>query len=579
MKKYTLLFVAFFLAFRGFSGVQSYEFSVYFNSNSFQLEEAAVQTLETVLAQVPKNSEFEIYIQGYTDDIGTDGFNAELSKNRAESVKAYFLRKGLEVRVINMEYYGEQNPVKPNTNDLNRKENRRVTVQLTTIFFKDVLDLEKTLKERTTTTVTINPNQQNVVVGKDGTRILIDPNSFVDAEGNPIAGEVTIELTEALSYDTFISHNLATLSDGQLLVSGGMFQINAITTDGMPLQLREEQTLTVSVPADEIDQGMELFTSEQGDDWVAKDQKVSNQLTLDLPPYPKFEYIREKLPIFVLDSTTFPQEPKLQKMPRPIKIPSEENYNPDVKWYQFLWAGSIKRRAHEDYLAAMDRYEKRRRLYEKRMELYKRNKTALAQSMWEYKKAAAEWRLEFTKDSADFYQSPEYLSVVNDNERRLSLAQTRFNTQVAAWKAIKKEKVEEHAQKMQALGIVDKGLVDSYVMTVSDLKWVNIDKFYDLTAEDAITINIKDSDRSDEKVFMVFTGMKSMLSLYKNDKDFYQAKNVPNDARKAVLAYKVKDGRAYVSYQSVSSKNDSYRLSFKPTTFKELRELLDQLNS
>ena len=579
MKKYTLLFVAFFLAFRGFSGVQSYEFSVYFNSNSFQLEEAAVQTLETVLAQVPKNSEFEIYIQGYTDDIGTNGFNAELSKNRAESVKAYFLRKGLDVRVINMEYYGEQNPVKPNTNDLNRKENRRVTVQLTTIFFKDVLDLEKTLKERTTTTVTINPNQQNVVVGKDGTRILIDPNSFVDAEGNPIAGEVTIELTEALSYDTFISHNLATLSDGQLLVSGGMFQINAITTDGMPLQLREEQTLTVSVPADEIDQGMELFTSEQGDDWVAKDQKVSNQLTLDLPPYPKFEYIREKLPIFVLDSTTFPQEPKLQKMPRPIKIPSEENYNPDVKWYQFLWAGSIKRRAHEDYLAAMDRYEKRRRLYEKRMELYKRNKTALAQSMWEYKKAAAEWRLEFTKDSADFYQSPEYLSVVNDNERRLSLAQTRFNTQVAAWKAIKKEKVEEHAQKMQALGIVDKGLVDSYVMTVSDLKWVNIDKFYDLTAEDAITINIKDSDRSDEKVFMVFTGMKSMLSLYKNDKDFYQAKNVPNDARKAVLAYKVKDGRAYVSYQSVSSKNDSYRLSFKPTTFKELRELLDQLNS
>ena len=278
MKKLTLLFLAFFLAFKGFTGVQSYDFSVYFPSNSFVLSDESKQILKSILMDIPKGSEFEIYIQGHTDDIGTNGFNEVLSKNRAEAVKYYFIDKGLNASLINMEYYGELDPARPNTTNENREENRRVSVQLTTIYFNNIEDLENTLKDRTTTSVTIDPNRQNVVTGKDGTKILIDPNSFVDANGNPITEEITIELTEALNYDAFISHNLATLSGGKLLVSGGMFQINATTGSGQPVQLNQDKNMTVTVPAATQQEGMELFTSDQGLNWDQTGQSVSSQI-------------------------------------------------------------------------------------------------------------------------------------------------------------------------------------------------------------------------------------------------------------------------------------------------------------
>jgi outer membrane protein OmpA-like peptidoglycan-associated protein len=58
--------------------------------------------------------------------------NLQLSQQRAESVVAYLLDIGVPSKQLKPKGYGKSSPRVPNTNELNRKKNRRVEFQLLT---------------------------------------------------------------------------------------------------------------------------------------------------------------------------------------------------------------------------------------------------------------------------------------------------------------------------------------------------------------------------------------------------------------------------------------------------------------
>lgn len=99
--------------------------NVFFDFNAHQLLPASYPELDKLADMMTKNPKLKIELSGHTDDIGEDKFNLALSQNRANSVKEYLVKKGISGERIQAKGYGKIKPLVPNTNEENRKQNRR----------------------------------------------------------------------------------------------------------------------------------------------------------------------------------------------------------------------------------------------------------------------------------------------------------------------------------------------------------------------------------------------------------------------------------------------------------------------
>ena len=98
-----------------------------FNSAVFKPGTAFISYADSVKTYLDIYKEQTLTIVGHTDDIGSDPYNNDLGKRRAQSVRTYFRNLGLEAK-INIDSKGEKQPVAPNDSDENRQKNRRVNV-------------------------------------------------------------------------------------------------------------------------------------------------------------------------------------------------------------------------------------------------------------------------------------------------------------------------------------------------------------------------------------------------------------------------------------------------------------------
>jgi hypothetical protein len=94
---------------------------------------------------------------------------------------------------------------------------------------------------------TIDAGTAKVITAAGGTSILVPAGCFLNAAGEPVKGNVQLELVEAGSLQDFISGGLTTVSDGKLLISNGMMYLNA-KANGEQLQLDKNNPLTVNMP-------------------------------------------------------------------------------------------------------------------------------------------------------------------------------------------------------------------------------------------------------------------------------------------------------------------------------------------
>jgi type IX secretion system PorP/SprF family membrane protein len=71
-----------------------------------------------------------IEVEGHTDNIGEDTENMQLSKERANEVKAYLVKNGIDGNRIKVSYYGETRPIGNNETESGRQMNRRVRIKV-----------------------------------------------------------------------------------------------------------------------------------------------------------------------------------------------------------------------------------------------------------------------------------------------------------------------------------------------------------------------------------------------------------------------------------------------------------------
>lgn len=103
--------------------------NIYFDTGSANLSPESEQELDR-LFEIMSTSTLVIEIGGYTDNVGSDDTNMDLSQARAESVVAYVVDKGISSARISAKGYGEADPRATNETPEGRQENRRVEIKV-----------------------------------------------------------------------------------------------------------------------------------------------------------------------------------------------------------------------------------------------------------------------------------------------------------------------------------------------------------------------------------------------------------------------------------------------------------------
>ena len=82
-------------------------------------------------AQAELSSANKIRITGYTDNTGAPDYNAKLSQQRAEAVRAHLISIGIDPNKIEATGAGETKPIAENSTKEGRAKNRRVEIEVT----------------------------------------------------------------------------------------------------------------------------------------------------------------------------------------------------------------------------------------------------------------------------------------------------------------------------------------------------------------------------------------------------------------------------------------------------------------
>ena len=95
-------------------------------------------TLDVIANSLIKYPNSLIDVLGHTDSTGSDSYNLDLSKRRADAVRSYLVQRGVSSARIETIGYGEQYPRASNDTAEGRALNRRVEIKITPISQQDV---------------------------------------------------------------------------------------------------------------------------------------------------------------------------------------------------------------------------------------------------------------------------------------------------------------------------------------------------------------------------------------------------------------------------------------------------------
>jgi outer membrane protein OmpA-like peptidoglycan-associated protein len=106
---------------------KNFEFQpVYFDYDKSEIRSEYYAFLKKMARVVDGHSDLRIKVTGHTDGDGSDAYNIELSKKRAEAIVNHFVSLGLSKDRIVIDFKGEKEPIDNNNTPEGKQKNRRV---------------------------------------------------------------------------------------------------------------------------------------------------------------------------------------------------------------------------------------------------------------------------------------------------------------------------------------------------------------------------------------------------------------------------------------------------------------------
>lgn len=105
----------------------NFEFKpIFFDYDKAEIRDEYKSYLKTMSQIVLSHSDLRIKVTGHTDGDGSDAYNLDLSKRRAQAILEFFLAQGLSADRIEIDFQGKRNPIAPNNTSEGKQRNRRV---------------------------------------------------------------------------------------------------------------------------------------------------------------------------------------------------------------------------------------------------------------------------------------------------------------------------------------------------------------------------------------------------------------------------------------------------------------------
>jgi len=104
--------------------------SIRFDFDSANIKPEYREILNRIAGVLMTLKGFTIAVYGYTDDIGTQTYNLQLSRRRAEAVRDFLLQTGISPTIMSAKGFGKSDPRIPSNSEQARAANRRVEIAI-----------------------------------------------------------------------------------------------------------------------------------------------------------------------------------------------------------------------------------------------------------------------------------------------------------------------------------------------------------------------------------------------------------------------------------------------------------------
>ena len=99
-----------------------------FDTGQATIKPESEKTIDEIASLLRDNPELQLSIEGHTDNVGSPASNKALSIERAQTVMAAVVEKGIDASRLTAVGWGQEKPIAPNRSEEGRAKNRRVEI-------------------------------------------------------------------------------------------------------------------------------------------------------------------------------------------------------------------------------------------------------------------------------------------------------------------------------------------------------------------------------------------------------------------------------------------------------------------
>lgn len=207
--------------------------SIYFESGSSLADVQQTEALSIWLRDYLPLKETKLELKAYCDERNSDEYNNRLSAERGENIATILYTLGYQN--ITLCPIGKQHCQYKSESCMQQQRRVDIVQESTTTSF----DFHRLFKQKPFQRYVINPGENNIIVGSDGTEIHFQKNCFnIDRKRNN--DSVEIYLREYTQASEMVLAGLTTMAGESMIESGGTIEIYAVDKGtGLQLQMTE----------------------------------------------------------------------------------------------------------------------------------------------------------------------------------------------------------------------------------------------------------------------------------------------------------------------------------------------------
>ena len=405
----------------------------------------------------------------------------------------------------------------------------------------------------------IDPTKDNLIKGKNGTLLFVKANSLVDEKGVAITSKAVFELKEHFSISDFITSNLQTVHNNEILQTQGMIYFSAKTVNGTLVLVDKKKPIRIEIPVSEKIEDAKIFKGIRDENGIINWTDIEEPSKL-LIPFPIKFISKNRTPTECCDYYGITKDTLKNKC---------LNYYDDIENYENTFIATREFNERFQYVC-----------WDEVLKIYIKN---INKNLWEADNEVLKFFIKDSIKSVD-YELNNVPSGPNGGKR------TKEQEEAHEW-LVKNAKENGHwlielykkfvTQKLTKVDptnkVSDSTIVNSKKAFMAydalDFGWVNVDYFF----KDPKAENIKLSAKTDIKVSLInliIPSRKIILSgSSANDKEYLFTKNqdgynkLPKGEKAIIFTMTIENNRLYFADKEIIiGQNQIETLSLKPTT-------------